>query len=641
MSRLSSDSIAENSTIVTVIEKLHAVDVEISLPTPSHNGYHGSITGSSSSTINVVGNIAPPIAIQDAVGSMYASTVSSYTTVGFRFFFEKGYLKCLKREVSGYNLAIVNTSASPTSAIVATVKNRKSYRETFYHPYIVVHTFGNRDTLQLVLDKVLNLASRKGITVPEKFLVKDLLGGFQSHLCFTPALDWLTFPLIREIDDVAVAVNLNSATRMKMSPTYDPKNFKELVDHYYGTSTSKMLEEIWKVIAIGPNRHSTVNPVLLTENMGIFDVVARNGRGPVIEIVGDTYIQYGPRNLNIMAFLLGPAIFKTMGFDYLYQALPLIGNEPETGTGIAGSQPWSATNIDQVLNAILKSVAPKKLINKLCNGSPDMYSLVDTGNMLIEYGSPDNIPKSLKSQYPDGLRVDFKFKDMKELHDKISTQYTIIKTEAQRKDIPVHPIYAKLDGMERNGLRLVVPHSTTPLAMWGKALHICVASYGDRAAHAQTLLLGVEKDGEIKYCIEFSSSQVNYIDPEDMMMAHIFRDDELPSMEGPKMLRAALPYLEEHQSIVPPDVSDEEGIFQMPSIIQFRSEYNRDPSSEDKSDVHNMLVQWVHENKEDLNKILREVPKGAYHYNIQAMVGDVPVNNRNNYNGIIQNYAGL
>lgn len=640
MSRLSFEEVKDGAIVVRITEKAYAIDIEFE-QTVMH-------TSGSSNTITL--NVGAPALAMDAVNLNYMNSVASnysYQTVGFRLFFEKGYLKCLKKEVpyslmaNGTGISNYIGSSATNNTLQFTVKRKKKlYNESFYFPSIVNQQFGGCSAMGVIESKLLSLAERVGVKIPQKYVLAShhTYSNPTSSSSFCPLLDWLTFPLIREIDSVAVAMRLSNVQRKAIAPKHSPMNFKQLVEYYYGTSTSKMLDEVWNAVTIGCEYRSTViSPLAELSNVGIEDQVLRNGFGPITRRIDRTFYQHGDRHVNMMMFTVAPAIFKTMGFDYLYQSLKLLRKEEENRLKNRArllEPPWNMNNIQPSIQLMLRYVTPKKLITKICDGAVDMESLTDAARMLTEYSEVSKIPKSLKSQYPEGLTVDFKFKTLKELHDKISTQYTIIKAEAAKKDIPVHPLYAKLDGRERNGLRLVVPRSTAPLALWGKQLHICVASYGDRAAGANTLLLGVEKEGEIKYCIEFSSMQVACLSDSEPSLASSYKEGNPPTEDTTTLFRAALPRLEERQSIVPLDVPEEEGIYQAPSIVQFRTEFNRDPSSEDKEAVQNMLVQWVHENREELNKI-KELKQptynsGVYQYELRAVANprnNIVVNN--------------
>jgi hypothetical protein len=53
-----------------------------------------------------------------------------------------------------------------------------------------------------------------------------------------------------------------------------------------------------------------------------------------------------------------------------------------------------------------------------------------------------------------------------------------------------------------SGLRLVLPRTTSELVAWGRRLHSCVGSFGSAVAAGLSVLVGVERDGTLRYCIE-------------------------------------------------------------------------------------------------------------------------------------------
>ena len=52
------------------------------------------------------------------------------------------------------------------------------------------------------------------------------------------------------------------------------------------------------------------------------------------------------------------------------------------------------------------------------------------------------------------------------------------------------------------GLRIVVPRSTSELVAWGIRLRSCIGAYGAAVAGGQSILLGVEAAGVLSYCVE-------------------------------------------------------------------------------------------------------------------------------------------
>ncbi|MCX9024668.1 MAG: PcfJ domain-containing protein [Candidatus Methanoperedens sp.] len=335
-----------------------------------------------------------------------------------------------------------------------------------------------------------------------------------------------------------------------------------------------------------------------------------------IEVGADYAIGMGNRRLQFLVFTVGPALFRTVGFDYLYQFLPLLGPE----TGVYKKNPGrvdphdfpSDRHFENIFSHLLKFITPKKLIHLLSEEEIvyKMNLLEDTYDMLTAYSDPEKIPSSLRGMYPRGLEIDFKFKCLKEFHDKISVQYTIIKAEAENKDIPVDELFAQLDGMESKGLKIVVPRKTAQLSLWGKLLNICIASYGDKAARGETLLLGVEKEGQIKYCLEFYPHEI--MRPEKQEIVGLITEEiSVPAIES-KVIRSFLPKIEERMAMVPADYQDEAGLYYAVSMRQFRGDRNGDPTADDRGVIEHLLNKWIMDNLDTFKGLMPGVIRKDY-----------------------------
>ena len=65
------------------------------------------------------------------------------------------------------------------------------------------------------------------------------------------------------------------------------------------------------------------------------------------------------------------------------------------------------------------------------------------------------------------------------------------------------PLVTAVHGDEpASGLRLVLPRTTNELVAWGRTLHSCVGSFGSAVAAGRSILVGVEQDGTLSYCLE-------------------------------------------------------------------------------------------------------------------------------------------
>lgn len=556
MSILSSERFLGSNICIDIVENDDSVCISFFPALPQGHSYQTSITNTNNYVFpnaNVNANMGDYIRINGTDSVTISNNISAHTLVGFRYFMRDGYLECVKKEIP--QLCIVLSTGSLESIA-------QHIQESACNTHAVVAAIQDRNLLDHIQDKVIKLAAKHGIFVPLHFYGNsDAAANYETRHASTTAvnltyvtsgyelayhaIDWLSYPLIREIDHPYVSKNLSYYHREIICPNFCKMNFKQLVEYHYGNSTGKMLEEIWKVLVVN-------------------------------------------HRLQEIVFTLGPAVYKTMGYDYLYQFL-------STSVIFEANKDRFVSDTSILINQInflLKFLTPKKVISIMNRLSAvTVHDLVDTVQMITEFDSVEKIPNTLKSQFPNGLIIDFKFQELKELHDKISTQYTIIKAESAKKDIPVHELYMKLHAKELRGLKLIVPTSTAPLSIWGKTLNICIASYGDKAAKGETLLLGVEKEGQVKYCIEFGVS-----------MAEV---------------AATLPDMELKEFVNPMDQSSE--TYYTPRIVQFRGERNGNPTEEDKDAVHTILSQWAKDNMEEFKKCNEKIFQK--YQNIKEFIG--------------------
>jgi hypothetical protein len=69
--------------------------------------------------------------------------------------------------------------------------------------------------------------------------------------------------------------------------------------------------------------------------------------------------------------------------------------------------------------------------------------------------------------------------------------------------LPYPPRIRWLDGhLLDPGLRLVLPRTPVDLVHWGQLLHNCLGSFGTAAATSRSVIVGIEHDGELSYCVE-------------------------------------------------------------------------------------------------------------------------------------------
>jgi hypothetical protein len=593
MSILSSKAFRDGYQTTNVVEDSHFVQVEFEKDNtePSYPLDAGTVT----------------VGQRNYEAISTASYLTAHQLKGYRFFFKRGVLVCTKLELPDFRaLTVQDLNFVPKDYLTES-------------PCLISHitySVRNPEILSHVQGAIVELAKKNGIEVPEKFLFYgEAFNGWSKCVVMT-ALDWLAYPLIREIDSVALTRNLTDMDRHLVSPARRiPLGFKDTVEYYYGTSTAKLLKELWRILTIGSEIKRTNFALDLPESR-IADLMQREIESSIIGMDTHYIEQHGNKHLNGLVFTLFPAVYKCLGFDYLYQLLAAF--KPNNDNRLMREE-MGIENFESHLKVLLKYIGVKKLVSLIPSNSFVGW-VSDTVRMLQQYDSQEKIPNSIKHLYPNGITVNFKFKNMKELHDKISAEYTIIKAEADKKEIPVHELYAKLDQRELRGLKLLVPTNSSLLSRWGKALNICIASYGDRAANAETLLLGVEKEGQIKYCIEFKTLITAKC--MDFPVMQIEKDGEsFPAPIESNMVRLPLPKLLEKELVSP--IDQDVTIYLTPSTVQFRGDRNGDPTPEDKDAVYTMLTNWVQENLEEFkafgNKILDKYEDDTYRYRMEAI----------------------
>lgn len=546
MSISSFESFVCGNLLVDVKEKKNSIEVFFKdNPGFRRNRAYASTSG----TATLGGNGGFIVASGSNTATISATT--SYNTTGFKLFMKDGLLKCIRREVS--HLSVLHSQVSSQGTVNVLGPTPPHNKETFCTPNHLVESFDGALAMNHIQTKVLELAARKGVVVPQKHIQIGAHHQGSSWSNFYSSFDWLAHPLLREIDSPELGRNIMPLDRIFMSPNGESKNFKGLVQHYFGASTNKLLEEVWKTL-----------------------VVTLPAKG-----------------LNQLSFGLAPGLFKNLGFDYFYQLVPILCVEksPET--------PRHSVSEGQ-FKTIVDQIGPKKMVNMLLQpGAIDNFHYVpDIVKMLKDYDCVEKVPAYIRERYPKGIVVDFKFKTLGELHDKISLEYTTIKGEADKKIIPVDEVYMKLNNRAAHGLKLVVPTNTVQLKMWGSALSICVASYGDRAVNGDTLILGVEKEGVIKYCIEFHTLIINRLG--EIPMGSVTTFTNAGPEEECKIIRGSIPMVASarRRIVTMPGTGIVEDRI-IPSVIQFRSKHNGNPDPEDENTVYWMLSEWVLQNQNE------------------------------------------
>jgi hypothetical protein len=114
----------------------------------------------------------------------------------------------------------------------------------------------------------------------------------------------------------------------------------------------------------------------------------------------------------------------------------------------------------------------------------DWYSIADT--IRFWDGNHQSLPDS---------PVNFM-----EIHDRVCGVGAWTKRNLVEKfDLKNKTKILELDGCEVDGLKIVVPKTNTDLAEWSDSMHNCVRSYGGHINNGHCSILGIYKEGKIKY----------------------------------------------------------------------------------------------------------------------------------------------
>ena len=132
------------------------------------------------------------------------------------------------------------------------------------------------------------------------------------------------------------------------------------------------------------------------------------------------------------------------------------------------------------------------------------HNLTDTSNQWHKYRTPESVPETLRSEFPEGIKIPRSWKDLKELHDKVSRDYLRIKAEAERLPINYTDNEKKVMTMTVADMELRLAVDTSDLVIWGGTMKNCIASYSDKAVHKSSYLLGIYRGENVLYNMELS-----------------------------------------------------------------------------------------------------------------------------------------
>ncbi len=371
--------------------------------------------------------------------------------------------------------------------------------------------------IKVVLQKALEqMAKANGIEVPEG------IGFFNDKMIL------YMFPFLRTVtnastnfykilEDLRFIEDYNSADGYTLSHTImEQKNLSEAVKLYLGTSSKEIIKFIGSNLIKKTDLVKSLSPQLL-------DVLI-NHSGKIFAGSGVDVPQikiltcYEDVNLEVLTYLrFVMDIFKN-NIDHTQKFIAIKRND-----GFKSSK--------KIATFLQENFSPKKIFTILSDTESHQGYLTDIANQWNAYKDPSSIPGKLRHEYPNGLELP-KFQTLKELHDKVSADYNKIKAEDNNKTIPYTETEWQLHGLKKDGVELMLPSEGATLVTWGKEQNHCVASYAERAASKETLIVGVKVYGKHLYTLEVRVQEHQRpVKPEPQIMSSRDMFSELPGLE--------------------------------------------------------------------------------------------------------------
>lgn len=143
------------------------------------------------------------------------------------------------------------------------------------------------------------------------------------------------------------------------------------------------------------------------------------------------------------------------------------------------------------------------------------YYFYDSVRMFWQY--PEEMKALIDTQKFSSINT------LVKIHDFISREATKIKQKPY--DLEQHKNYPEIEICENKTLeeldsyKLIVPKSNHDLIIWGTTLGNCVGGgvYAERAKKGQSIILGVENENQLKYCLEIVNGKISQIEGKQRM----------------------------------------------------------------------------------------------------------------------------
>jgi hypothetical protein len=464
--------------------------------------------------------------------------------------------------------------------------------------------------IKTVLQKAIEqMAALNGITLPENinffndkfvlYMFPLLRGITNSSTNFYKILEDLRFS-----DDWT---NDDNGYRIPHA-LLQQKNLPDAVKLYLGTSSKEIIKFIGRNLVRKTDLVKSLSPDLLNVLINHSGKIFAQGAG--IEVP----------NVRILTCYEDVIIDV---FTYLRYIMDVFSNNIDHTQKFLASKdpdkpiPFRSNRL--IANFLSENFSPKKIFTIMSNEDASSSYLSDVASQYNTYKDPLSIPYKLRAEYPNGLEIPKNWKDLKELHDKVSADYNKIKAEDNNKTIPYSELEWQLHGLSKDNVTLVLPSEGSKLVEWGKEQSHCVASYSDRAANKECLIVGVKVHGKHLYTLEVRVTEHQRpIKPEPQIMSSKDLFSELPGAQPP---------------------IDRESVFSY-SINQFYGYGNRTPESygdgevrktvkellgsvftaNNESGTYTYNAQFVHQENDHLDALRYALQAG----NLNVQIPDVP-----------------
>ncbi|HBI00546.1 MAG TPA: hypothetical protein DDY18_02875 [Flavobacterium sp.] len=438
----------------------------------------------------------------------------------------------------------------------------------------VVLTDVEKKTLQKAID---DLALANGIKLPEN------MGYFNDRLIL------YMYPFIRSmansetnfhkvLEDLKHFTDVNEGKYKFPMELLDHDNLNDVLKGYLGTGSKEITKFIANRLVVKTDLVKSLSPELLKLLIG--------NSSKIFGISTETKILTSYEDIFFEVITYVKYVMDVFDNNVDYTQKYLNSKEKHVFT-----EP--TLKIMRFLNS---QFSPQKRMKLMTDSEVLDYQLRDVADQISKYDTVDKIPYKLRFEYPEGLRVPKNWKTLKELHDKVSADFNIIKAEDNNKTIPYTADEWAIHGMTKDNVELVLPSEGKTLVAWGADQQHCVASYADKAANKECIIMGVKVNGIHTYTVELRLTYKEVLVASKQMV--VDKLEELPGLQPPERKK--------HYSF---------------NIVQFYAKNNRRPEDLGDTKTRGIVRELLREALQiDGNAAFEE--DGTYSYRMEFVAGN-------------------